>query len=130
MEIFIGIKKLLRILGFLKFEHSNSRIEKAIYIFQKFFLFCCSPFLFLPPLWFLFFRAETFFEKTYTSLISVLVFLATIMYYILSWKREQMLELFAQLESKVLERNTSEDILKYQSNKIVMFILPQVNNME
>lgn len=130
MEIFIGIKKLLRILGLLKFEHPNPRIEKAIYIFQKFFLFCCSPFLFLPPLWFLFFRAETFFEKTYSALISVLVFFLTIMYYILIWKREQMLELLTQLKSKVYERNTNEDILKYQSNKNVMFILLQVNNME
>lgn len=105
MEIFIGIKKLLRILGFLKFKHPNSKIEKAINILENIVYFCCAPFFFLSPLSFLFFRAETFYEKTFAFCITIVLFFLTIAYNILIWKRKQILELFDEFESKIIKRN-------------------------
>lgn len=105
MEIFIGIKRLLRILGLLKFEHSNAKIEKVVNIFHKTVLICGCFLFMLSPLWFFIFRAETFFEKTFSfaSLIAVLA-LVTI-HSILMWKREQIFMLFAEFEFEIFKRN-------------------------
>lgn len=109
MKIFIGIKKLLRTFGILKFKHSNAKIEKAINIFQNIVCFCVIPFLFLSPLWFHVFRAKTFYEKSFSFILSFSIFLLTIAYHILKWKREQIFELFTELESKILERNFNKN---------------------
>lgn len=108
MRIFTGIKKYLRILGFLKYEHPNAKIEKAISIFQKIVLFCGSPLFISSPIRFFLFRAETFFDKTYSISIFILAFATIAEYWILIWKREQLLELFTQFESKISERNIEQ----------------------
>lgn len=115
------IKKLLRSLGFLRFEHSNAKIEKTIDICKKIFWFCCSPFLFLPSLWFFLFRADTFHEKSFSIIVSVMFFFLTIAYYILTWKRKQIFELFTQFESKISKRNANKTIRKYKNTEYVMF---------
>lgn len=105
MEIFIGIKKMLRIVGLLKFEHPNAKIEKMVNIFQSFIRFVVTPSFFLSILWFFYFRADTFFEKLF-ALVHFITFSSMIAEYcILLWKREQILELLTQFESKIRERN-------------------------
>lgn len=106
MEIFIEIKRLLRILGILKFKHSNAEIGKIINILQNIVCFFGYPFLVLSPLWFHVFVAKTFYEKSFSFTISFSIFLLTISHYILKWKRDKILQLFTQFESKILERNS------------------------
>lgn len=107
MEIFIRIKKLLRILGLLKLKHPNAKIEKAISVFQKTIWFTGSILCVSSPLWFLFFEAKTFNEKSFSFVDSIFVFFSMLSHYM--WNREQILELFTQFESKILERNVKNE---------------------
>lgn len=114
METFIGIRNFLRIPGFLKFEHPNAKIKKAINICQKIVLFCGSPLFILSPLWFFFFRAETFYEKAFSFGFSISIFFVIINYGILTWRREQILDLLTQFESKIIERKNCYEIKKLE----------------
>lgn len=106
MEIFIGITRLLRILGIIKFEHRNSTIEWMISIIQYIIFFCCAPFFFLSPLYFFLYRAETFYEKTFAFCIVNVLFCKAVAYNIMVWRRKQILELHNQFWLTIRERNT------------------------
>lgn len=116
MEIFIRIKKLLRILGLLKLKHRNAKIEKAINIFQKIIWFTGSIFCVLSPLWFFFFEAKTFNEKSFSFVDSIFASFSMLSYYM--WSREQILELFTQFESKILERNVKNENYIFSNSNI------------
>lgn len=109
MVIFIRIKTLLCIIGFLKFKHQDAKIEKILNITHDIVIFCCSTCFFLSPLWFSLFHAETFYEISYSFDIFICVLSMEIAYGLLLWKREQILELFAHFEQKILERNVNDN---------------------
>lgn len=130
MQIFIGIKKLLRIIGFIKLKYPDANTEKIVNIAHNIVIFCGSTCFFLSPLWCLLFEAETFFEKTISFTIFIGLSSTTIAYGMLLWKREQILELFAHFQSKIRERN-NELFALFQHNLILFsFRFFQVNKME
>lgn len=104
MEIFVGIKRLFRIFGIMNIEHQNRKIELTINIFQRFVCFFVSTCFILSSMWFFFYRAKTFYEKSFSFTISITTFGIILMYSLLIWKQNQILKSFTQFESTIFER--------------------------
>lgn len=101
MEIFIRVKELLKILGFLQFNHPH---KKMIAIVQNSICFSVLILSLLSYFWTFRFETDKFFEKTESISLFFVCILLLITYSIFLWQRQRLLELITQFECKITER--------------------------
>lgn len=102
MEIFIGIKSLLRFLGLLQTNYPHKKLVQFLLIIS----YCCfSITTTFASFWFFFFEAKTFVERTGSYFIICGFSSAFGIYCVVLMKRTDILELITQLETKMNERN-------------------------
>lgn len=111
MDLFIGFKRFLQIIGFSYFDHP---CKKFISIFINIICFCVLTFASLSTLWFFFFEADTFLEETLSIFTTISIFPVIIEYCVLLWRRQQVLDSIEQFELKIRERMSLAK--KYPSN--------------
>lgn len=111
IKIFIGVKRILRLLGYLKFDnHPN---KNAMNIFQNIFCVFALNVFTCASIWFFLFQPETFAERTENVFVIDYMFSVFIAYCIMIVQRNEILDLISQLELQIRKRK----IIK--KNKIV-----------
>lgn len=98
MEIFVEVKSILRLLGFLQFEHPK---KKLINLIQNIIHGCCLTINTASTIYFL---SGTFVERSESFLnFNVTVFLVNL-YCIFKYKREEIMTTITLLEEKIQQR--------------------------
>lgn len=114
MEIFVGVKKPLKILGFIHFDHSHKRM---IAIILNIFSISVMMLAFLSFVWFFCFETDNIFEKTESVSLFSACFLILTSYCIFLWQRQRILELITEFELNIQDRKQ----LRKQINKKICF---------
>lgn len=98
MKIFIEIKKLLRLLGVLEFNHRRSKVIQCFLI-----MIVCGtiiPFE-LSTLWFFCFVAATFIEQVECFLGLVGELFIFVMFLMLTRQQKEILDLIIKMETRI-----------------------------
>lgn len=104
MEIFIEIKRDLRRLGILEYNHSYSKsISFAQYSLIVVLLFTD----FTTPLWFFFYNAQTFIEHVEAALPIFCGFLSLMAYCTYSSQGGKIIELITEYEMLIAQRKSN-----------------------
>lgn len=100
MEIFIEVKSLFRLLGFLRIEHPYS---KAINYMQTIVYVCCLTTFTSSSLYF-FAIARTFAKRSETFLFFNMAFFLVNLYTIMIYQRKEIITTITLIEEKIQER--------------------------
>lgn len=103
MEILIGVKNLLRLLGVLHFEHP---FKNAINLIQIITYFCAYTLFYSSTMFYFYLKAETFAMRSESFSYFISTFVVFNEYFILIWQREQILENITLLELAIQKRMT------------------------
>lgn len=105
IEIFIGVKNLLRLLGLLHLEHP---FKNAISLIQMTFFFCYLAFtvFYLSSTVYIYFEIETFAKRSELFSYFICTFILSIEMCILMRQRKLILEIITALELMIQKRMT------------------------
>lgn len=101
MEIFVGIKVDMRRKGLLKYDHPCAEL---IRIAQYFLIIATMVTSSITEIIFVVYDAKTFSEKADGLACFVPPFFSCVMYLILLWQRNQILELMKKIQSIINDR--------------------------
>lgn len=100
MNIFIEEKRLLRWIGVLEFNHPHSKMIQYFIVI----IVCGNIFPFiLSTFWFFCFNAETIIEYAESFYAFAGGTFSLIIYFLLFWHREEILELIMKMEGRINE---------------------------